>query len=51
MSEQPETELSINERGRNEPNKSLQQTLLDVIWHEGSTVLEQCGFDAKGIND
>jgi hypothetical protein len=50
MSEQSETELCINEPGKNELNKSLQQILLDVIWHEGSTVLEQCGFDAKGIN-
>lgn len=30
--------------------KSEQQLLLEVIWNDESSILEQCGFDARGIN-
>jgi hypothetical protein len=50
MSEQFKSELCINKYSENEPRKNLQQILLEVILNDDSSVLEQCGFDAKGIN-
>jgi hypothetical protein len=50
MSEQFQNELCINKQGRTESDKSLQQILLEVIWDDKSSVLEECGFDVKGIH-
>jgi len=44
------SELSNNNLGKTESHENLQQLLLEVIWNDESSVLEQCGFDAQGIN-
>jgi len=35
---------------KNKRDKSVQQRLLELIWNDESSILDQCGFDAKGIN-
>jgi hypothetical protein len=50
MSDQLNNDQCSKESGINEPFKNLQQILLEAIWNDESLVLEQCGFDAKGIN-
>ena len=40
----------MNDHYKNELGKNEQQALLEVIWHDESSILDQCGFDARGIN-
>jgi hypothetical protein len=40
----------MSSSSKNSLEKSEQQLLLEVIWHDESSVLDQCGFDAQGIN-
>ncbi len=40
----------MNNKCKNKRDKSEQQRLLEVIWNDESSTLNQCSFDAQGIN-
>ncbi len=40
----------MSNSSKNSLEKNEQQLLLEVIWQDESSVLDQCGFDAQGIN-
>jgi hypothetical protein len=40
----------MNSQCEKKLDKNEQQRLLEIIWNDDSSALEQCGFDAQGIN-
>jgi hypothetical protein len=44
------SEIGKNESTINESAKNEQHMLLEVIWNDESIAIEQCGFNAQGIN-
>ena len=50
MNKQCKNKPEIHESEINETHNNLQQLLLDAIWTDEPSYLDQCGFDEKGIN-
>ena len=50
MNELCKSEISNNESTINESVNNEQHLLLEAIWNDESIALEQCGFNAQGIN-
>jgi hypothetical protein len=50
MNELGKSEIGNNESTIHESAKNEQHILLEVIWNDESIALEQCGFNAQGIN-